>query len=365
MKNFLKSALFLVMVSIFTMTSCQNDDNQIINESANLKNTSPLTGLLSRVAQDSTSIDNVIDSTSCFSVNLPVTVIVNNQQVTVSDATDYAVVQNILNEFSDDDDQVSFVFPISITFANYSTVAVNSNEQLDDIIDDCGEDEDDADEIDCLNINYPINITYYDAGTQTPSTITITSDAALYNFFDDFDDDDYATINYPIAVTDSNGNQVEINNNSELEAAIEAADALCDDNDDNNDDDDDDIDDDDDDDDDNSPISAEFITSLQSGTWRVTYFFDDSDETTNYLGYNFTFNQNGSILVANANATFSGQWDAYVDDNEATLEMDFSASQLEELSDDWEIIEFSATKIRLKDVSGGNGETDYLTFEKN
>lgn len=365
MKNFLKSALLLVTVSVLTMTSCQNEDNQTTDESANLKNTSALTGLLSRVAQDSTSIDNVIDSTSCFSVDLPVTVIVNSQQVVVSDATDYAVVQNILNEFSDDDDQVSFVFPISITFADYTTVAVNSNDQLDDLIDDCGEQEDDVDEIECLNINYPINISYYNAGTQTPSTISITSDAALYNFFDDFDDDDYATINYPISVTDSNGNQLEINNNSELEAAIEAADASCDDDDDSDDDDDDDIDDDDDDDDDNSPISAEFITTLQSGTWSVTYFFDDSNETADYLGYNFTFNQNGSISVANANTTFSGQWDAYVDDNEDTLEMDFTASQLEELSDDWEIIEFSSTKIRLKDVSGGNGETDYLTFEKN
>lgn len=35
------------------------------------------------------------------------------------------------------------------------------------------------------------------------------------------------------------------------------------------------------------------------------------------------------------------------------------------LSDDWDVLERTDTKIRLIDVSGGNGGTDYLTFEKN
>ena len=39
--------------------------------------------------------------------------------------------------------------------------------------------------------------------------------------------------------------------------------------------------------------------------------------------------------------------------------------EFEELTDDWEITEKSATVIKLRDVSGGNGGTDYLTFTKN
>ncbi|MDD3005353.1 hypothetical protein [Flavobacterium sp.] len=362
MKIFLKSVLVLTSLLMITMTSCQSEENETItDDNANLKKTSVLTNLLSRVAQDSTSVDNVIDSTSCFSVNLPVTVIVNNEQVTISDATGYAVVQNILNEFDDDDDTVFFVFPITITFANYTTSVINNADQLDDIIEDCGEDND-LDEIECLNINYPITISYYNTGTQTPSTVTINSDADLYNFFEDFDDDDYATINYPISVTNANGNQIIINNNSELEAEIENAEASCEGQ---GDDDDDDFDDDEDNDDDNSPIATMFLTNIQTGTWRVTYFFDTTNKTANYQGYNFTFNPNGTIAVSSGNATFSGQWEAYVDDNEDTLEIEFSSSQLEKLSDDWEIIEYSETQIRMKDVSGGNGETDFLTLTRN
>jgi hypothetical protein len=359
MKNFLKSVLLLATISIVTLTSCQSEELQTTtDENVNLTSKSSLTGLLSRVAQGRTSVDNVIDGSSCFSVNLPVTVVINNQQVVIADATGYAIVQNILNEFDDDNDQVTIIFPITITFANLTTAVVTNADQLDDIIDDCGMDND-FDEIECLNINYPITISFYNAGSQTPSTITINSDVALYNFFDDFDDDDYATINYPISVTNANGNQVVINSNNELEAAIQTAELTCDD------DDDDDVDDDDDNDDDHSPISADFLTTVQSGSWKVSYFFDDSNETANYTAYNFTFNANGSISVVSGSATFSGQWLAYVDDNENTFEIDFPAAQLEELSDDWEIIEYSATQIRLKDVSSGNGATDFLTFTKN
>jgi len=42
-----------------------------------------------------------------------------------------------------------------------------------------------------------------------------------------------------------------------------------------------------------------------------------------------------------------------------------SPNDFEELSDDWHIESHSSTMIKLKDVSGGNGGTDFLTFEKN
>jgi hypothetical protein len=40
-------------------------------------------------------------------------------------------------------------------------------------------------------------------------------------------------------------------------------------------------------------------------------------------------------------------------------------NDFEDLNDDWDIISRSSTKIELIDISGGNGGTDYLTFEKN
>ncbi|MDA0719138.1 MAG: hypothetical protein O2934_03230 [Bacteroidetes bacterium] len=40
------------------------------------------------------------------------------------------------------------------------------------------------------------------------------------------------------------------------------------------------------------------------------------------------------------------------------------SSDFEDLIDDWDFISVSNTKIELIDISGGNGGTDYLTFER-
>jgi hypothetical protein len=37
---------------------------------------------------------------------------------------------------------------------------------------------------------------------------------------------------------------------------------------------------------------------------------------------------------------------------------------LAEIVDDWDIIEFNGNIIKLKDISGGDGSVEYLTFER-
>jgi hypothetical protein len=112
---------------------------------------------------------------------------------------------------------------------------------------------------------------------------------------------------------------------------------------------------------------------VTSGTWHITYFWDtDHDETNSFSGYNFTFGENNVLTATNSNNTYSGIW-SVTDSNsndDSMDDLDFNIlfsdpAQFNELSDDWEILEKSSTVIKLKDVSGGNGGTDYLTFTKN
>jgi len=54
------------------------------------------------------------------------------------------------------------------------------------------------------------------------------------------------------------------------------------------------------------------------------------------------------------------------DDNDLDFNINFNlTNNFEDLNDDWDIISQSDTKIELTDVSGGNGGTDFLTFERN
>jgi hypothetical protein len=129
---------------------------------------------------------------------------------------------------------------------------------------------------------------------------------------------------------------------------------------------------------DDSPSSSsnsttDVINIVNNGTWRITYYYDtDHEETNNFSGYNFAFGSNNALSATNGTNTYTGTW-SVTDSNsndDSISDLDFNIAfstpaQFEELSDDWEIIEKTSTLIKLKDVSGGNGGTDYLTFTKN
>ena len=117
-----------------------------------------------------------------------------------------------------------------------------------------------------------------------------------------------------------------------------------------------------------SPISTTSVTNtLVSGTWKITYYWDtDHEETADYRDYAFTFGSGNNLTATKTGSTITGTWTSISDDSKTKLILDFSApASFVELSDDWHVIEITGNKIRLQDVSGGNGGTDYLTFEKN
>ena len=121
---------------------------------------------------------------------------------------------------------------------------------------------------------------------------------------------------------------------------------------------------------DNSPVpinTTTVATTVSSGAWRITYYWDtDHDETANFSGYTFTFGGGNILTATKAGTTITGTWTTLFDDSKTKLVLSFSTpANFVEITDDWHVIERTDSKIRLQDVSGGNGGTDYLTFEKN
>ncbi len=116
------------------------------------------------------------------------------------------------------------------------------------------------------------------------------------------------------------------------------------------------------------------INSVNTGNWRVTFFEDSGNvETTNFTNYNFTFGSGNVLTASNGTNNYTGTWSVTSDnsgDDSPSNDLDFnigfvSPPNFEELTEDWNIISYTSTKIQLIHVSGGNGGTDYLTFEKN
>ena len=121
---------------------------------------------------------------------------------------------------------------------------------------------------------------------------------------------------------------------------------------------------------------SEAKNTAVSGEWRITQFVDSgTDETNHFDGYTFQFGSNGSLTATNSANTYAGTWsvtdDGSGDDDSGddfddidfniifTLPADFA-----DLSEDWEIVSLAESSMELRHVSGGNGETDLLTFEK-
>lgn len=131
----------------------------------------------------------------------------------------------------------------------------------------------------------------------------------------------------------------------------------------------------------NSTSADRVISTAESGTWRITLFSEDGvNKTSDFDGYVFSFNSDGTIVATKGNTTVSGTWSVMDDssnsssddDGNSTDDDDFiiffnvpQSSDFEDLNDDWDIISVTTNKMELIDISGGNGGTDLLTFEKN
>lgn len=122
------------------------------------------------------------------------------------------------------------------------------------------------------------------------------------------------------------------------------------------------------DDDTNTPSTSTITSNVTSGTWRVTFFKEDnSDQTSHFTGYNFTINNNGTILATNGSVTKNGTWSTYTDSGNTKFEIVFSDidGPFEEITEDWSVLTSTTTKLELKHISGGDGSIDFVTFEKN
>ena len=116
------------------------------------------------------------------------------------------------------------------------------------------------------------------------------------------------------------------------------------------------------------------INTVNNGTWHVTLYQESGvDKLANFTGYNFTFSPSGVLTATNDANTYNGTWSVTSDnsgDDSPSSDLDFNIafsnpSSFASLTEDWNILEYTATKVKLVHVSGGNGGADYINFEKN
>lgn len=293
--KFIYLFVFLLMGLTF---SCQDEviEETPATEGENIVPNSNLANLMRSTVTLDGSLDNIIDSANCIIVDLPVTVVVNGITLTIESVEDYDAIEDIIDQFVNDDDEVQIQFPIVIVLSDYTEVVIESQDELDRYIEDCfGENEYD-DDIECIDFQYPFTISTYDSNFQVIETIEINSDEELYLFIEELTDGISASINYPINMVLANEEVIQVNSNTELEMVIEAADDTCDEDDDN-----------DYDDDDECDINLDGIEMFLYECPIEAYIYDGNDDIIDINQLEFM--QNSDVVVNGTPAvTEVGTW---------------------------------------------------------
>jgi hypothetical protein len=333
--------VFVLFVSLFA--GCQTESVvEIYSTRETITNTTPLATYIQRVVMQKTSQDNIVDKTNCFMIKLPYVVTVNNDQISINSVNDYQFVQANIDAHSNDNDIVNIHFPIAVVFNDYSEKSLASQTAFNNLLTECQANSNDFGKINCVTINFPIEIKVYDSSNQIASTSSLTRNQLLYSFFENLEENKFIAITYPINITNSNGQNIVITTNSQLEDIIKVAVDSCP---------------------DNTIVPLDFMEIITISPWKISYYFHDNDKTSIYAGYTFTFNSNYKVIATKAGVSYNGTWLTKIENGVREFEIKLESDLLEKLDEGWKVFEFNNSQLRFRDVEDNN-DNDYLYFEK-
>lgn len=343
----------ITFLGLLTFSSCRTEDDLSIDPpmQGSIESNTNIADLLNKTSLNDGSPDNIIDNASCFSVVLPVTVTANGQEVVVSNQSDFQTIENIFDLDLDDVDVLEIDFPITLTASNFETTTVNSASELLSLTSQCPAENAFDDDIECIDFVYPIRASAFNENSELVETFNFDNDKDLFDFIKDIDEYSAATLLFPISLVLYDGTQISVNSLSELETALENAEDVCDEDDDN-----------DYDDDDCDSCSVEDLETIFSNCmeWTVDKLErNDNDLEDLYSSYSFAFATNGDIAVSSDQGSTFGSWQVTGSGNSMTLLIDIPG--LIDFNDSWNVHEIpqNPSEVTL-DLRKGE---DRLRFE--
>jgi hypothetical protein len=375
-----------VLEIIFPITVVLTDFTEVV-----------LTGIddLEIFADDCNGENEYDDDIECADIKYPVTASLFNTNNEVVDTITFSNDQE-LYEFIDDldeDDIVSVNFPITVMLFDGTDVQASNLQMLETILedarDDCDEDDDnDYNDDDCDNCttdqlsdvlvacsdwnvdklerndqNLEDLYTAYLFNFVNDGTLTAESDTDVFSGTWETDgsgNNISVVINIPnLSDFNATWNLHEIDQNaSESDVDLRMGDdrlrfrTTCNNNGGH----------------DNSGIDdISLVQELTAGDWYITNYFDDVDATASFSELVFNFATDGTATANGNGMTTNGTWSTSAGD-ETLLELNLNfglTPPFDKLEEDWDVLEVTNEIIRLKDISGGDGTTDFLTFERN
>lgn len=225
MKNLLKFSLIFALA--FFMFSCSNDNTDVIPDDESTNTTVVLKTSLTAYARNAVSTNqseyvfenNDESNGDCYTIDFPYTLTDGQTQTVINNQDELNAYMQSLggnnNQSGGNNNQsggnnnpsggnVAFVFPVTITMADGSTVVISDEMGFIAAIEDCIGDIAVGNE--CFTFNFPLNVETVDG-----SIVTVNDELELYSV------SDVIGFSYPISVTTDNG-VVTINDGADFDA---------------------------------------------------------------------------------------------------------------------------------------------------
>ena len=98
-----------------------------------------------------------------------------------------------------------------------------------------------------------------------------------------------------------------------------------------------------------SITSDDLYTQLTGSSWAIHYYYNGSDNTSDFSGYVFSFASNGSCSIKKGSNTIIGSWQVVTgENNKGKLQLSISSNPvLEQLNEWWKLEAISYTLVEF------------------
>lgn len=210
-----------MLLALIVLIGCQKESLTITDEQEeeSFLDDAQLVGLVRGVTAHDGSHDDIVDNSSCFSINYPFNCRVNGEVYLYQQASDL--------EGLYETDDIEPVFPITITYADYGEIQVSSLAAFQNIITSCATGDLYNEAIACVDLIYPVKIAMYNTTTSNFETRTFNHDRITFTELTAMTNTDLASFQFPLYVQVVGGDIVQINSNQELKATIQSHSTSC------------------------------------------------------------------------------------------------------------------------------------------
>lgn len=346
----LKLITVVALTAILGLTSCQSEESSEVGTNPNANSaTSPTASNYKRAAMNDGSDDDFLDGNSCTELLFPLTAIINGQSIVLLTSLDLSAALSILGEFNNDNDTVTFDFPIQVRTSSYSKIVVGNQSDFDALKEDCETAEAEGeDAVSCVTIDFPITMLTYNISLEQTGSVVIQSEEQLYVFITDLQSDALFSVDYPVSAALSNGTALEINNDAAFQNAISECTQS-------------------EEEEEDAADAAIEVEAILSGTiFKVETFVTGGVNTaSDYADYTIEFTNDLKLIAKdNANVILGDISGTYEVSSETTvfLNIDFGMNTVvSALNNDWVVNTYSSTLVTF---SSKTDASVTLAFQK-